>query len=190
MQIHLFSSICTAAVERFAKMSCWCPTRLTSCTCRLIITSRVVSGESYSLFTAAESSQQTAESYGWFYVAGSAFQFQLQTCDNAEITLVTTPLDANSDGYKINIGSRSSITRISSGASVSADTSNLLQCFSVRILWLAWSEGSVSIGHGKLNENKLIELQDSMQQSLVAVKLSTPQSAGGGEWHITKSRGT
>jgi hypothetical protein len=53
-----------------------------------------------------------------------------------------------------------------------------------------WSEGSVNFGHGKLNENQLIELQDSMQQSVVAVKLSTSQSTGGGEWHIAKSRGT
>lgn len=140
-------------------------------------------GEAYWLQTFGRES----ESNGWFYVIGSTFQFQLQTCSSAQITLATNPRENDTDGYRINIRSRSSITRIISDETVSRDTPDLLSCTDARTFWLKWSDGIVRLGHGKLNTNQLIEFQDSSQLFIVAAELSTVDEDG--VWRVAKSQG-
>jgi hypothetical protein len=133
--------------------------------------------------------QEVSGSYAWFYVIGDTFQFQLQSCSYAGIILAATPLDSNTDGYRIEVGPTSSITRISSGLSASAQTPDLVQCFVMRTMWLAWSNGNVRLGHGKLNTNQVVELSDPYIPAVVAAKLSAARSPGGGKWHVAKSKG-
>lgn len=150
----------------------------------------MTAGHSYTCFT-PETSGNTIENYAWFYALGESFEFKLQTCSSATIVLAVTPLNQNTDGYRISLGSESTLTRLHHpDRTASANTDKLLDCYILRSYWVTWFGGVVAIGYGKSGTNKLIELRDSDVLTIAALSLFTPMSQGGGEWQISRSKGT
>jgi hypothetical protein len=125
-----------------------------------------------------------------FYALGQSIEFKLQTCSNAEIVLAVTPYNQNTDGYKIKLGTRSSITRLHDpNKEISVDSGNLLNCYVLRTYWITWFNGIITVGYGRLNSTLLMELKDTNVLSIVAVTLSTPESINGGEWQVSRNSG-
>lgn len=130
------------------------------------------------------------ENHAWFYVLSDSLEFKLQTCSSAEIILAVTPFNLNTDGYRVSLGMLSTVTRLHyADRTASADTMNLLNCYMLRSYWITWVGGYVKVGLGKMGTNLIVQLQDSDQLTIGALSLFTPQSQGGGEWQVSRSRG-
>jgi hypothetical protein len=148
-------------------------------------------GRSYTCFTPELTSPAPSiENYAWFFAVGRSFEFKLQACTKAEIILAVTPLNNNTDGYRISLGGRSSVTRLSNAdRTASAETDGLLSCHALRSFWITWFENTVKVGFGKMNSNAIVELQDPESLAIAALSLNTGESQGGGEWQVSWSIG-
>lgn len=148
-------------------------------------------GHAFAFFTPAASGQVPAiENHAWFYVLSDSLEFKLQTCSSAEIILAVTPFNPNTDGYRVSLGMLSTITRLHyTDRTAAADTMSLFNCYTLRSYWITWVGGYVKVGHGKMGANLIVQLQDSDQLMIGALSLFTPQSQGGGEWQVSRSRG-
>lgn len=132
-----------------------------------------------------------SERRNWFYPVGQYFEFQLRTCENAQIRLAEIPKREETNGYDINLmNSISSIVKISdSSIQVSKDTPLLLDCTVLRRFWITWSQG-VKVGRGRLNSDVLLDLQDATPVAIAAIAITTPAiTAGGGEWQVKRDTG-
>ena len=127
----------------------------------------------------------------WYYPVSSSFEFQLRTCENAQIRLAEIPKQETTNGYDISLSNTLSSIKKTSDTSiqVTKDTPKLLDCIVLRKFWITWSQG-VKVGTGKLNSEVLLELQDSASIQIAAISVTTPvPSYLGGEWQVRRDMG-
>lgn len=147
------------------------------------------SGDSYTVYSVE--SQQFPNTVGWFYPIGRLYEFQIQTCGSAEITLANIPFKPDTRGYRITLGEVSSIAKLPSGGTpeVSVDTPRLLHCYVLRTFWISWSDG-LRVGKGRNGFNQIMEYLDPSPWNIAALAIQTPAPApAGGEWQVNKERG-
>jgi hypothetical protein len=130
-------------------------------------------GDEYTAFTLNDYRYD----YTWFQPVNYFVEFKVRSCNDGHILLATS-LGDDAHGYEIVLGgydnTKSDIRRGSHGEILKqVDTPGILNCNEFLPFWVRWGDRTVLVGSGRLDDQVILQLEDSDQPEIAAFSITS-----------------